>query len=136
MRVEINRVDGKRLSVTGADGQVIIDDLSADGGPGDGWRPTELVLAALGGCMIGTMLSFAADQDIPIGDVRMVLEDEVAGPPKRIGAIIMTMFVGGDVTDRQLASLERVAAKCKIGNTLATPPDVVFAMKRTHDASR
>lgn len=110
---------------------MIIDDLSADGGPGDGWRPTELVLAALGGCMVGTMLSFAADQGIAVGDVRMVLEDEVASPPKRIGRINMTMFVGGDVTDRQLESLKRVASKCKIGNTLADSPDLTFDLRRS-----
>ncbi len=130
MNVEINRIDGKRLSATGTDGQIVIDDLSTHGGPGDGWRPTELVLAALGGCMVGTMLSFAADQGIPVGDVRMVLDDEVAGPPKRIGTITMTMFVSGDITDRQLASLKRVAAKCKIGNTLADSPSLLFDMRR------
>ncbi|MBK5268149.1 MAG: OsmC family protein [Acidimicrobiia bacterium] len=131
MHVEVTRVHGKRLEVTGADGRIIIDDLSADGGPGDGWRPTELVLAALGGCMVGTMLSFAADQGIAVGDVRMVLEDEVASPPKRIGRINMTMFVGGDVTDRQLESLKRVASKCKIGNTLADSPDLTFDLRRS-----
>ncbi len=131
MQVEVTRVHGKRLVVAGADGQIVIDDLSADGGPGDGWRPTELVLAALGGCMVGTMLSFAADQGIAVGDVRMVLEDEVASPPKRIGRINMTMFVGGDVTDRQLESLKRVASKCKIGNTLADSPELVFELRRS-----
>ena len=129
MKVEVTRLEGKRLSVTGTDGRLIVDDLSPDGGPGDGWRPTELVLAALGGCMVGTMLSFAADQEIPVGDVRMVLEDEVAGPPKRIGVIAMTMFIAGDVSPRQLESLKRVASKCKIGNTLADSPELVFDIK-------
>ena len=129
MQVEVTRLEGKRLSVTGTDGRLNIDDLSPDGGPGDGWRPTELVLAALGGCMVGTMLSFAVDQKIPVGDVRMVLEDEVAGPPKRIGVITMTMFITGDVSPRQIESLKRVASKCKIGNTLADSPELVFEMK-------
>ena len=129
MRVELTRLEGKRLSIAGTDGHLIVDDLSPDGGPGDGWRPTELVLAALGGCMVGTMLSFAADQEIPVGDVRMVLEDEVAGPPKRIGVITMTMSITGDVSPRQLESLKRVASKCKIGNTLADSPRLVFKME-------
>ncbi len=129
MQVEVTRLEGKRLSVTGTDARLVIDDLTPDGGPGDGWRPTELVLGALGGCMVGTMLSFAADQEIPVGDVRMVLEDEVDGPPKRIGRITMTMVITGDVTSRQLESLKRVASKCKIGNTLADSPELVFEMK-------
>lgn len=130
MRVELERIEGKRLTIAGADTSLVIDDLSADGGPGDGWRPTELVLAALGGCMMGTMLSFATDQDIPVADVRMVLEDEVTGPPKRIGTITMTMLVGGDLTDRQIESLTRVASKCKIGNTLADSPNLTFELRR------
>ncbi|MDH5504921.1 MAG: OsmC family protein [Acidimicrobiia bacterium] len=129
MQVEITRLEGKRLSITGTDGRLVVDELSPDGGPGDGWRPTELVLAALGGCMVGTMLSFAADQEIPVGDVRMVLEDEVDGPPKRIGVIKMTMFITGAVTPRQLESLKRVASKCKIGNTLADSPQLVLEME-------
>ena len=131
MRVELNRVEGKRLSVSGSDNSLMVDVLKSDGGPGDGWRPTELMLAGLAGCMAGTMLDFATNQEIPVTDVTMVLTDEVAGPPKRIGAITITMEVGGDLSQKQLESLERVASKCRIGNTLAAPPDVVFTLKGT-----
>ena len=131
MRVELNRVEGKRLSVSGSDTSLMVDILKSNGGPGDGWRSTELMLAGLAGCMAGTMLDFADNQDIPVTDVKMVLTDEVAGPPKRIGAIKITMEVSGDLTPRQLESLERVASKCRIGNTLATPPDIVFTLKGT-----
>lgn len=131
MRIELQRIEGKRLSITGADNQLIIDDLASDGGPGDGWRPTELVLASLAGCMAGTMLSFAENEAIPVTDVRMVLEDTVAERPKRIAVITIKMLVSGDLTDRQLASLERVAAKCKIGNTLADSPEIAFTLERT-----
>jgi len=130
MRVEIARVAGKRLAVSGSDTELIVDNLAADGGPGDGWRSTELVLAGLGACMAGTMLDFAATQEIPVTDVKVVLSDEVVGPPQRVGSISVTMLVAGDVTDRQLESLERVAAKCKIGNTLANSPEVVFELSR------
>jgi len=130
MRVEIARVAGKRLAVSGSDTELIVDNLAADGWPGDGWRSTELVLAGLGACMAGTMLDFAATQEIPVTDVKVVLSDEVVGPPQRVGSISVTMLVAGDVTDRQLESLERVAAKCKIGNTLANSPEVVFELSR------
>lgn len=118
------------MQATGADGTLVIDTLASDGGPGDGWRPTELLLAGLGGCMMGTMLNFATNQDIPVTGVRMVLEDTVADNPKRVSVIAITMIVEGDVDDRQMASLERVAGKCKVGNTLADSPRIIFAVER------
>ena len=130
MRVEVNRVSGKRLLVETADTSIVVDALAEKGGPGDGVRSTELLLAALGACMTGTMLDFAANQEIPVEDVQVVLEDTEAGPPKRIGAITVTMVISGELTDRQFASLERVAAKCRIGNTLADSPEVSFEMRR------
>lgn len=130
MRVELEQIVGKRMQATGADGTLVIDTLASDGGPGDGWRPTELLLAGLGGCMMGTMLNFATNQDIPVTGVRMVLEDTVADNPKRVSVIAITMIVEGDVDDRQMASLERVAGKCKVGNTLADSPRIIFAVER------
>ena len=115
---------------TGADGSLVIDDLSTEGGPGDGWRPTELLLAGLGGCMMGTMLNFAANQGIPVTGVSMILTDETADSPKRVSDITISMVVEGDVDERQLASLERVAGKCKVGNTLADSPSVHFRVER------
>ena len=116
---------------TGADGRLVIDDLSTEGGPGDGWRPTELLLAGLGGCMMGTMLNFATNQGIPVTAVSMVLTDETADSPKRVSDITITMVIEGDVDERQMASLERVAGKCKVGNTLAESPSVHFRVEQT-----
>lgn len=130
MRVQINRVSGKRLLVQTADTSIVVDALAENGGPGDGVRSTELFLAGLGACMAGTMLDFAATQGIPVTDVQVVLEDTEAGPPKRIGTITVTMIISGEITERQFASLERVAAKCRIGNTLAESPEVSFEMRR------
>ena len=130
MRVELEQQAGKRLVATGADGRLVIDDLSTDGGPGDGWRPTELLLAGLGGCMMGTMLNFATNQGIPVTGVSMVLTDETADSPKRVSDITITMVIEGDVDERQLASLERVAGKCKVGNTLAESPSVHFRVEQ------
>lgn len=130
MRVELKQEAGKRLVAEGADGRLAIDNLSTDGGPGDGWRPTELLLAGLGGCMMGTMLNFAVNQAIPVTGVSMTLTDEVADSPKRVSDITITMTVEGDLDERQLASLERVAAKCKVGNTLADSPAVHFRLER------
>ena len=131
MHVEVNQVEGRRFVIRARGAETIVDDTVESGGPGDGFRPTELLLGGLGACMMGTMLTFARNQEIPVHDVAMDLEDEVALHPKRIGRIRMRMSVGVEATERQLASLRRVAAACKIHTTLARGADFDFTFETT-----
>ncbi len=126
MQVEVHQIEGRRLTIQARGVETIVDDTVADGGPGDGFRPTELLLGGLGACMIGTMLTFARNQNIMIHGVSMTLEDEASEHPERIGRIRIAMTVRADATDRQVAALERVAQACKIHNTLERPPRFEF----------
>ena len=128
MRVELHQIDGRRFALRARGNEVIVDDTIEAGGPGDGFRPTELLLGALGACMAGTMANFAGDQGISIDGITMSLADQVEKAPTRISSISITMVVDADADDRQSASLERVASACKIHNTLAgsTEIDVEF----------
>lgn len=126
MEVEVTRVHDRRLEVTARGLSLVVDQLEEHGGPGDGFRPTELLLGALGACMIGTMLGFAENQSIPVESVRVALGDEVAEHPERIGRVRVSMEVGGDISERQADSLRRVASRCKIHSTLANSPEVDF----------
>jgi len=126
MRVEVSQIDGRRFGIRARDVEIIVDDTIEDGGPGDGFRPTELLLGGLGACMMGTMITFAQNQEIPISAVDMVLENETAEHPERISEIRISMRVSAEATERQVASLRRVAAACKIHNTLLNPPAFSF----------
>ncbi len=129
MKVEVERLDGKHLEVRARGLAVDIDELEEAGGSGQGFRPTELLLGALGACMAGTMLTFAANESIPVDEVVVRLEDEVAPRPKRIDRIRVEMTVGGDLSERQAASLRRVASACKIHNTLTAGVSVEVAFE-------
>ena len=124
MRIEMEQVAGRRFKITARGNEVIVDDTLEAGGPGDGFRPTELLTGALAACMAGTMLNFARNQEIGIDGISIEIEDEEADHPDRIGRISIDMNVNADVTPKQAASLERVAAACKIHNTLGTPPQI------------
>jgi len=126
MDVAVRRMQGRRFEVEARGLSLIIDQLEDQGGPGDGFRPTELLLGALGACMMGTMLGFAENQDIPVESVEVSLSDEVAEHPKRIGRVHVEMQVGGPISESQAESLRRVAARCKIHSTLAGDPQVDF----------
>ena len=126
MQVEVEQVDGRRMAIRARGLEVIVDDTLESGGPGDGFRPSELLLGALGTCMIGTMVTFARNQGIGLSNVSMHLEDESREHPERIGTIRMSMSLDTDADDKRVRTLERVAARCKIHNTLMDGPDLVF----------
>lgn len=104
----------------------IIDDLVEDGGPGDGFRPTELLVGALGACTVGTMLTFAANTGMAVDGVSMTLEGEKATAPSRVSSITMVMEVAGDLSTEELERLGRVAKACTVHNTLKNEPLVEF----------
>lgn len=79
------------------------------GREGDGLRSVELLLAALGSCTLGTMLAFAENAGVDLAGVRLELEPVIAERPERVAEIRMTMHIEGDVDERRLASLRRVA---------------------------
>lgn len=129
MHVELEQVADRRFAIRARGLEVIVDDTIEAGGPGDGFRPTELLLGALAACMAGTMTNFATDQDIPIRGISMELDDEVSKAPTRIGRVNVTMTVDAEASDRQSASLERVASACKIHNTLQESPDIELSFE-------
>jgi uncharacterized OsmC-like protein len=131
MEVTVERIAGRRFAVNARGLEVVVDDTVENGGPGDGFRPTELVMGGLGACMMGTMINFARNQGITIGDVQVSLHDEVAEHPERMGVINITMVVETDATERQLASLERVASACKVHNTLERSPEIKLDFRGT-----
>ena len=126
MRVELERLHGRRFAIRARGLEVIVDDTIEAGGPGDGFRPTELLMGALAACMAGTMTNFADGREIPLGAISMELSDDVVKAPTRIGRIEIVMSVEGDVSQRDAESLERVAAACKIHNTLAATPELAL----------
>lgn len=140
MEVHVDRVRGARFEVRARDVSVVVDRLEEQGGPGDGFRPVELFLGALGACMLGTMLTFAENQQIPVGDVSLVLKPVIEEHPERIASVEMTMRVDGDMSERQLQSLQRVAQACKIHNTLHRGAETVLTVERgagrTHQPSQ
>jgi hypothetical protein len=52
------------------------------------------------------------------------MDADSAPNPERLQTIRVTMIATGELTDRHLASLSRVAARCKIHNTFADPPTI------------
>jgi uncharacterized OsmC-like protein len=128
MKIEITRKDDEHL-VVNTRGQTLFihRGVSAEEAT-DGFRAGELVLSALGACMLGTALTFARNTNMDIEDMQVRVEGVTAQHPERIGTIRVTLTVTGQLTDKQVASLSRVAARCKIHNTLVDSPKIELDM--------
>jgi len=124
MKVRVEQEQGRRFRLSARGAETVIDDTIESGGPGDGFRPTELLLGALASCMAGTMLNFARNEEIPVSGITVVVEDQVLTAPTRVAVIDVQMTVEGKIDERQAASLRRVAAGCKIHNTLAATLEI------------
>lgn len=118
MQMVVERIDGHRLEARTDTATVVVDRAAAQEGDADVFRSVELLLAGLGTCMVGTMLTFAEQEGIPVGDVRVELKPLVALNPERVSKIRMTMHLGGDLSAEQLEQLREAAETCKVHNTL------------------
>ena len=118
MQVEVSSVDDQHLEVSVRDQTLSIDRQAVPGARSDGFRATELLLAGLGACMVGTALEYARRRGMPVSAITMQLEDETAKHPTRVHAITATLSVVGSISDKDLERIARVAARCKVHNTL------------------
>lgn len=118
MKLVVERMNGHRLEARSDTATVVVDKVAAQDGGAGAFRSVELLLAGLGTCMIGTMLTFAEKQGIPVEDVRVELKPLVTFDPERVSKIRMTMELGGDLSEDQLESLREAAESCKVHNTL------------------
>ncbi|MBI4321159.1 MAG: OsmC family protein [Chloroflexi bacterium] len=95
---------------------------------GGGITAPELLLLALGCCKLGNIRSYAAQRGISLKDVRFDLEGEVAEAPSRVARISIVARIGDDLKDLRLETLEAVANRCKIHNTLRETPEIEFRL--------
>lgn len=92
-------------------------------------QSVELLLAALGSCMLGTMLAFAENVGVPVEGVRLELTPTLADGPERVERIDMCLRIEGEIEPKRLASLRRVAEHCKVHSTLERGPELTLAVE-------
>jgi putative redox protein len=99
------------------DGQhrLITDESVRLGGDGSGPAPHELVPAALAACVATTLLMYARTKGWQLGEVSVSVDYDNHATPRRFAVAVE---LGGELTDAQLARLEKVAASCPVHRSL------------------
>ena len=120
----VERVEGGALEARARDVTLRVGRASDDT-----FRSVELLLAALGSCMLGTMLVFAENVGVPVDGVRLELTPTLVDGPERVGRVDMRLVLSGDIEPKRLASLQRVAERCKVHSTLHHGPELTLTVE-------
>jgi uncharacterized OsmC-like protein len=129
-RITVTRVAGRRLEVRSGDAVAIIDRPVSEGGAGDGFRSTDLLLGALGSCTIGTMLSFAEAEGIAVEGARAELTAITSITTDTVTRAKLTLHLDGDLSDTDLERLSAAAADCKVHRSLHDGVETTLAVVR------
>ena len=135
MSVKLNGVyiGNKKVEMThGPSGVILITDAPKDNaGDDSSFSPTDLVGAALGSCMLTTMLIYAMRNRIKLKGAHFEVEKHMLADPRRIGAIQIAIHLPINVDREHRVVLERVAKKCPVKRSLH--PDLDAEVKFVYD---
>lgn len=129
LQVNVRWLEGKRLEVSARGNRIIVDQVYADGSEDMGFRPTELLLSALGACTMGTVLTFCNNMKIPLESFEIGVEGKRDTAPERISEIQVSLRVAGDIPEERLDTLKRVAKGCRIHYTITHAPKIELELK-------
>ena len=129
LQVNVRWLDGKRLEVSARGNRIIVDQVYADGREEMGFRPTELLLGALGACTMGTVLTFCNNMKIPVESFEIGVEGKRDTAPERISEIQVSLCLAGDIPEERLDTLKRVAKGCRIHYTITHQPKIELELK-------
>jgi putative redox protein len=118
-------IDGKHRLVT--------DQPTRVGGDGSGPSPHELFPAALAACVAVTLELYGRTKGWELGDVTVTADYDHHAVPRRIALVI---GIGGDLSDEQLARLEKVARACPLRRAIETGFELVERVERSEPAPR
>jgi len=122
MPVEINgKYEGDlRVKLTHSPSSSVIEtDAPTDNqGKGEKFSPTDLLVAALGSCMMTIMGIVARRDGIKLEGTTFRAEKYMSENPRRIGKIILEFNMPEGLTDAQKAKLEKAAHTCPVHHSL------------------
>ncbi|HYL04855.1 MAG TPA: OsmC family protein [Thermoanaerobaculia bacterium] len=138
MAVEITgRYTGqlKTEMIHGPSGAVLRTAAPVDNqGDGSSFSPTDLVAAALASCMVTTLAIVAERDGVDLSGVSFRVEKHMAGEPRRIAKLPVTIHLPASLPPAQRAKLERAAQTCPVHRSLGA--DVEHDVQFVYDVKK
>ena len=129
VEITAESVGGLHFRVThGPSGTTSITDAPKDnGGEASGFSPTDLVATGLLDCMLTTMAIIAKRENTPWGRTRGRVEKHMHPAPRRIGTLVVDLWMPSELPADRRARMEEIANTCPVMPTLH--PDVKVATR-------
>ena len=105
----------------------VCDTTPDKGGQGQGFRPHELLEAALGSCTSMIIDAYARNHGIPLAGVAVTVSLDRSEPETT--GFVCEIALDGELTDAQRQGLRRAARACPVRKTLSGK--LVFREKET-----
>jgi putative redox protein len=111
---------GKLIELTHEpSGTKITTDAPKDnGGEGTAFSPTDLVGAALGSCVLTTMVLFAERHSISLKGAHVHLEKIMGSEPRRIAELVLKVYLPKALGETDRLKLERAGMACPVHKSL------------------
>jgi putative redox protein len=125
VQIDITYQGKLRCEATHAPSQnVLLTDAPKDNmGQGESFSPTDLVATGLGACMLTIMGIVAQRHQWPFdGAAVKVRKEMITAPARRIGRLVVEIYVPGEFNDEQRKLLENAAHTCPVHKSLH--PDI------------
>jgi putative redox protein len=116
--VEVDQIGPTTSTGTARSHRVLIDRPSEKGGEDRGPLGGELLLLALGGCFMSTLLAAIKTREAQVSDVKLSVLGTVGGVPDRFEALHMRVSASYSDADLMRKLLLMAERGCLVTNTL------------------
>lgn len=103
--------------------EIITDAPTDNQGKGEAFSPTDLLASALGSCIVTTMAIYAKNHGFDLGNCSCDVTKIMTPAPRRVGEVIVNLFLEDNFTEKQRAGLEHAAHACPVARSLH--PDLI-----------
>lgn len=128
-RVSVRHVGEHRVDAVARDHAIRIDRPREAGGTDTGMSIAEVFLSSLGACTLLTVLTFCEQNGIELSGIDVEVEGEVVDNPRRLGRIAQRLTLRGGISERERETIERVAKRCAVHNTLERCPELALDLR-------
>lgn len=118
MSVKVSHLGGSSYEIRSEDTSLIVSIPVTQEAPRSGLRPSQMLLAALGACMLSTGVEFLHGQGRETSGAALELEYELASRPMRISKVSTMVTLPEGLSKAQEGQFTRSIGRCAIHNTL------------------
>jgi len=107
-------------------GSILVTEAPRDnGGEGKSFSPTDLVVAALGSCILTTIAIVAERSGLVVEGMKMEAIKNMHTDPRRLGHTPVTIHLPASLLEHERQKLERAALACPVHRSLSTEVEAV-----------